>query len=54
MPFGYSNMARDFEMESYLISAGFEIEEITERPPYRDIEYDSDRVYILAKRPPAR
>jgi len=39
------------EMEGYLKSAAFEIEEVTERPPYEGVEYDSHRVYILARKP---
>jgi len=39
------------EMEQYMISAGFEIEEVIERPPYEGVEYDSHRVYILARKP---
>jgi SAM-dependent methyltransferase len=39
------------EMESYLTSAGFEIEEIIEREPYPDVEHQSRRSYIFARRP---
>jgi ubiquinone/menaquinone biosynthesis C-methylase UbiE len=39
------------EMEGYLKEAGFEIVESLERPPYADVEYQSHRVYIFAKRP---
>lgn len=39
------------EMEGYLESVGFEIEEKVERPPYKDVEYQSQRAYIFAKRP---
>jgi len=39
------------EMESYLKSAGFEIEEIIEREPYADVEHQSRRSYIFARRP---
>jgi len=38
-------------MEDYLKSAGLEIEEVTERPPYAEFEFDSHRVYILARKP---
>lgn len=38
------------EMERYLVSAAFDIEEVTERPPYKDFEYESHRVYILARK----
>jgi hypothetical protein len=40
-------------MESYLTSAGFEIEEIIEREPYADVEHQSRRGYIFARRPNA-
>jgi SAM-dependent methyltransferase len=39
------------EMEGYLGSAGFEIEESVERPPYQEVEYESQRAYIFAKKP---
>ena len=39
------------EMEHYLESAGFEIVNVTERSPYPDVEYQSQRVYILARKP---
>lgn len=39
------------EMEGYLESVGFEIEETIERPPYKDVEYESQRAYIFAKKP---
>jgi SAM-dependent methyltransferase len=39
------------EMESYLTSAGLEIEEIIEREPYPDVEHQSRRSYIFARRP---
>ena len=42
---------RPDEMEGYLKSAGFEIEEIIERPPYRDVEHQSHRTYIFARKP---
>ena len=38
-------MARD------LAAAGFEVEEIIEREPYPDVEHQSRRAYIFAKRP---
>jgi len=38
------------EMARYLSSAGFEIEEIVERDPYRDVEHQSRRAYIFARR----
>jgi SAM-dependent methyltransferase len=39
------------EMEHYLESAGFEIITTTQRPPYEEVEYPSQRVYILAQKP---
>jgi SAM-dependent methyltransferase len=43
---------RSAEMEGYLTSAGFEIEEIIEREPYPpEVEHQSRRAYIFARRP---
>ena len=42
---------RPDEMEGYLKSAGFEIEEIIERPPYEGVEHQSHRAYIFARKP---
>jgi SAM-dependent methyltransferase len=42
---------RPDEMEGYLKSCGFEIEEIIERPPYENVEYQSRRAYIFARKP---
>jgi SAM-dependent methyltransferase len=39
------------EMEGYLQTAGFEIEELIERPPYPDVEHQSRRGYIFATKP---
>ena len=39
------------EMKGYLRTAGFEIEEVIERDPYPDVEYQSRRAYIFAKNP---
>jgi len=39
------------EMEDFLALAGFEIEETIKREPYKDIEYQSRRAYIFARRP---
>jgi SAM-dependent methyltransferase len=39
------------EMSGFLRAAGFEIEEIVEREPYPDVEHQSRRAYILAKKP---
>ena len=38
------------EMEGYLREAGFEVEETVERDPYPDVEYQSRRAYIFAKK----
>ncbi len=42
---------RAAEMAGYLTSAGFEVEEIIERDPYPDVEHQSRRAYIFARRP---
>lgn len=42
------------EMESYLRSAGFEIEDVVERPPYEGVEYQSRRAYIFTRKPSPR
>ena len=39
------------EMQAYLQSAGFLIEDLIERPPYPEVEYPSHRAYILASKP---
>ena len=41
------------EMEGYLLAAGFEIEDIIERDPYPDVEYQSRRAYFFAHKPGA-
>ncbi|MDT4954983.1 MAG: hypothetical protein QOJ02_3121 [Acidobacteriota bacterium] len=38
------------EMKSFLISAGFELEEVIERDPYPEVEYPSRRAYIFARK----
>jgi SAM-dependent methyltransferase len=38
------------EVSGYLAAAGFEIEEIIEREPYPEIEHQSRRAYIFARR----
>jgi SAM-dependent methyltransferase len=38
------------EMKGYLGTAGFELEEMIERDPYRDVEYPSRRAYIFARK----
>jgi ubiquinone/menaquinone biosynthesis C-methylase UbiE len=42
---------RSDEMTAFLRSAGFEIEEMIERDPYPDVEHQSRRSYIFARRP---
>jgi ubiquinone/menaquinone biosynthesis C-methylase UbiE len=42
---------RTDEIDAYLRTAGFEIEEIIERDPYPDVEHQSRRAYIFARRP---
>jgi SAM-dependent methyltransferase len=42
---------RSAEVAAYLAEAGFEIEEIVEREPYPDVEHQSRRSYIFARRP---
>ncbi len=40
------------EMEAYLRTAGFEIEDSLERPPYAEgVEAQTRRVYIFARKP---
>lgn len=39
------------EMQAYLQAAGFLIEDLIERPPYPNIEHQSQRAYILARKP---
>jgi ubiquinone/menaquinone biosynthesis C-methylase UbiE len=38
------------EVEEYLKQAGFEIEEVIERPPYEGVEYASRRAYIFGRK----
>jgi SAM-dependent methyltransferase len=44
---------RTDEMAGYLRAAGFKIEEIIERDPYPEVEYQSRRAYIFARKPKA-
>jgi SAM-dependent methyltransferase len=39
------------EMAGFVQSAGFEITDVIERPPYDGVEYPSRRVYIFAHKP---
>jgi hypothetical protein len=41
------------EMAGYLRSANFTVEEVIERDPYPDVEHQSRRAYIFARRPRA-
>jgi len=41
---------RSAEMTGYLTAAGFEIEEVIEREPYPEVEHQSRRSYIFARR----
>jgi SAM-dependent methyltransferase len=42
------------EMKEYLAAAGFHLEEAVERDPYPpEVEYQSRRAYIFARKPPA-
>lgn len=41
---------RPAEMVGFLNDAGYEIEEVIEREPYPDVEYQSQRCYIFARR----
>lgn len=42
---------RPAEMVGFLNDAGYEIEEVIEREPYPDVEYQSQRCYLFARRP---
>jgi len=42
---------RPEEMRGYLESAGFTVEEIIEREPYPEVEHQSRRAYLFAKKP---
>lgn len=39
------------EMKSYLKTAGFELEEVIERDPYPEIEVQTRRAYMFARKP---
>ena len=39
------------EMKAFLQEAGFELEEAIERDPYPDVEHQSRRAYLFARRP---
>jgi len=42
---------RPDEMRGFLELAGFEVEEIVEREPYPEVEHQSRRAYVFAKKP---
>ena len=42
---------RSEEIAEHLRASGFEVEEILEREPYPDVEHQSRRAYIFARRP---
>jgi SAM-dependent methyltransferase len=39
------------EMAAYLQAGGFVVDEVLERPPYPDVEAQTTRVYMLARKP---
>ena len=39
------------EMKEYLREAGFVVEEAIERDPYPEVEYQSRRAYLFARKP---
>lgn len=41
------------EMKNHLVRAGFTLEEVIERDPYPEVEYQSRRAYIFARSPGA-
>lgn len=41
------------EMKDALRLAGFELQEVVERDPYKEVEYQSRRAYIFARKPAA-
>ena len=42
---------RPQEMAGSLRAAGFEVEEVVEREPYPDVEHQSRRCYVFARKP---
>ena len=42
---------RPQEMAASLRATGFEVEEVVEREPYPDVEHQSRRAYIFARKP---
>jgi hypothetical protein len=46
------NFLETEEIKTYLQQAGFELEEVIERDPYpEDVEFQSRRAYIFARKP---
>jgi SAM-dependent methyltransferase len=45
---------RSDEMAGYLQAAGFDVEEVIERAPYPEVEHQSRRGYIFARKPAPR
>jgi hypothetical protein len=41
---------RTEELTGWLRGAGFEVEEIIEREPYPEVEHQSRRAYLIARR----
>jgi len=42
---------RSHEMQGYLHTAGFEFQEVIERAPYPEVEHQSQRAYVFARKP---
>jgi hypothetical protein len=38
-------------MKSFLVAAGFAIEEVLQREPYPEVEVQTNRAYIFARKP---
>ena len=45
---------RPGEIEDCLAAAGFEVEEVIQRPSYKDVEHQSQRAYVFARKPNVR
>lgn len=45
---------RPGEVVDCLAAAGFEVEEVVQRPPYEGVEHQSERAYVLARKPAVR
>jgi SAM-dependent methyltransferase len=44
---------RPDEVAGWLLEAGFEVAEVVERSPYPQVEYQSRRAYVFARKPAA-